>query len=99
MHVKIEVEGDTYYTCPLNAIMLRRKVYSTNIEHSVCIDKGFSDSTFRLTITITPQEYARLENAIKKANLLECGDINAKAGKEIISPRLINAIMGLEVSE
>ena len=82
----------TYWTCPLNAFIL---VHSLAGRYTI---KWIGDYADKLADwDLTKEDYDNIEAAIKKSNMLEAADINAKAGKEIVNPKFVNAIMGLEV--
>ena len=94
MHIKIHSETtEEEFTLPLNAIGLRKYINYSNEQCYKCVValefanvlKPAVNVVNDCIIEIAAQEYARLENAIKNVNVLECEDVNNKAGKEIIS--------------
>ena len=95
MHIKVDA-NHTQYCLPIEAISLRTYISSSGTRIHQCVfSKDFVNTAD--IISITPQEYDRIKDTIKKSNMLEAEEINNKAGKEIVSPKFVNTIMGLEV--
>ena len=81
-------------TCPLNAIMLDWYIDSTDKTHfEVYLTKEFNGMRF----DIGEKVFQEVQDAMKQANILEIEDLNLRANKTVISPKIINAVMGLEV--
>ena len=82
---------EAYYTCPLNAFVLCDYSNTYKLRWMGGYEK------FLIDFDLIKEDYDFITNALKQANMLEAAEINVKAGKEIISPKFVNAIMGLEV--
>ena len=104
MHIQVNDDMGSSYSLPLNAITLRKFTYhdeNSVLEPSetrwyILVGKGYIEDVVT-ELEVNETEYERIKNSIKECNALEAHEINLKAGKVVLPPQFVNAIMGLEV--